>query len=143
MKAKRFLVSWIVGLLTMFSLSYLWHGIILNDMRTLPVEKSLYLGLMALMYSVLSCVLVYLIANLSLTGRLIVKRLLVGGALGFFIYLIAFTLGVSFSQNTASHIGVDFLWQMLEQGVGAVMIHFVFNIFIEFDKMREFRASKS
>lgn len=143
MKTKRFLVSWIVSLLVMYSLSFLWHSVLLNDMLTLPVEKPLYLGLMALTYSVISYVLVYLISNLSLSGRLVVNRLLVGGALGFFIYLIAFTLGVSFNQHTATHIGVDFVWQMFEQSVGAVAVHIIFNIFIELDKMREFKASKT
>jgi len=57
---------------------------------------------------------------------MVFKGFLGGAALGFFLYLVAFTLGVSFKSGDTKHVVVDFVWQMVEQGVGAVVIAYVF-----------------
>ena len=54
------------------------------------------------------------------------KGFLMGVALGFFIYLIAFVLGVSFKGSGTQHIVVDFLWQMIEQGIGGGVVGTVY-----------------
>jgi len=54
------------------------------------------------------------------------KGSLMGMALGFFIYLIAFVFGVSFKGSGFQHIVVDFIWQMIEQGVGGSVVSAVY-----------------
>ena len=49
-----------------------------------------------------------------------------GIALGFFIYLIAFVFGISFKGSGTEHVIVDFIWQMIEQGIGGGVIGFVY-----------------
>ena len=51
-------------------------------------------------------------------------RLKIGAAVGFVVYLLVFILGMSFASREMVHIVVDILWQMLEQGLGGLMVSF-------------------
>ncbi len=126
---RKFFLSWILSAVLMFSLSYVWHGWILNDLISLPYPLALFLGLSALVYLVIGFALTFVYSFVHLERNYTLKGLLLGGALGFFIYLIAFTLGVSFSSSgELEHVVVDFLWQMIEQGVGGTVTGLVFLI---------------
>lgn len=50
------------------------------------------------------------------------KGLLLGAILGFLVYLVAFIFGMSFTDRKVMHILVDILWQMVEQGLGGLMV---------------------
>ncbi len=112
----------------MFILSYLWHGVALNDLQELTVPKSLYFSL---------CVVVYLVIGLALTigmhkaiqyewvslkNAFPLFSVMVGSAVGFFVYLLIFVLGMSFAKNGMVHVFVDVLWQMFEQGMGGLAV---------------------
>jgi hypothetical protein len=57
-----------------------------------------------------------------------------GIAFGFFIYLIAFVLGISFKGTGAAHVVVDFIWQMIEQGVGGSVVGLIYMLARRYDK---------
>jgi len=126
MLKKRFLLSWLLSSILMFALSMFWHGFILNDLKFIPQPHSLFYSLAALAYIVIGFTITFVFTYLSMGIGIKLKGSLMGIALGFFIYLIAFVLGVSFKGAGTQHIVVDFLWQMIEQGVGGGIVGSVY-----------------
>lgn len=126
MLKKRFLLSWLLSSILMFALSMFWHGIILNDLKFIPQPHALFYSLAGLVYIVIGFTITFVFTYLSMGIGIKLKGSLMGIALGFFIYLIAFVLGVSFKGGGAQHIVVDFLWQMIEQGVGGGVVGSVY-----------------
>ena len=110
----------------MLGLSYFWHGVLLNDLRNVNYPPWYFFFLLLLVYSIISLILTLGFKYVNPTKSLVFKGFLGGAAFGFFLYLVAFTLGVSFKSGETKHIVVDFVWQMLEQGVGAVVVAYVF-----------------
>lgn len=110
----------------MLGLSYFWHGVLLNDLRNVNYPPWYFFFLLLLVYSIISLILTLGFKYINPTKNLVFKGFLGGAAFGFFLYLVAFTLGVSFKSGETKHIVVDFVWQMLEQGVGAVVVAYVF-----------------
>jgi hypothetical protein len=68
------------------------------------------------------------------------KGVTIGALMGFFIYLVAFVFGVSFNAGGLKYIVVDFLWQMVEQGVGGAVIGFLFSLYEEMEKLAKAEA---
>lgn len=122
MVSKKLFYSWIFSSVSMFSLSYLWHGYILNDLDNVQLPLPLYMGLAAVVYLVIGLLIAFIYTSLNLFSSLITKGISFGVVIGFFLYLIAFMLGVSFKAEGVEHIFIDFVWQMIEQGVGGFMI---------------------
>ncbi len=125
---RQILIPWLASTLVMYGLSYVWHGLALNDLSELKIPMGLY---------VLLSTVVYVLLGLGLTGALRLalhhqwigirqgfpwKGLLLGAVAGFVVYLIAFIFGMSFTDRKLMHILVDVLWQMLEQGFGGLMV---------------------
>lgn len=134
MKTKRFLICWFSASIIMYALSYLWHGILLNDYSNIRFPLWLYFTLAAIVYLIIGLVLTYLY-RFTRTRELKYKGAMMGMSLGFFIYLIAFVLGVSFNQHTASHIVVDFIWQMFEQGVGGAAVGSIMSFLLATERL--------
>jgi len=126
MLKKRFFVAWGFSTAVMMLLSYLWHGVVLNDLIYVPRPYFLFYSLALLVYIVIGFTLTFVFNYLSMGIGIKMKGSLMGMALGFFIYLIAFVLGVSFKGSGTEHVVVDFLWQMLEQGVGGSVVGFIY-----------------
>ncbi len=122
MLKKRFFISWIFASLIMAVASFVWHGLILNDLQFVPRPIEIFYLLAALVYVVIGFTLTFVYTYLSMGLGIKLKGFLMGMALGFFIYLIAFVLGISFKGSGTAHLMVDFLWQMLEQGFGGATI---------------------
>lgn len=125
MKRPGFLISWLLGAMSMFGISFVWHGVILNDLMAIPYPLSFFMGLCAIVYLFVSFLIAFSIEYLGIEEQHLPKGVGIGSILGFFLYLIAFTLGVSFQAQGTEHIVVNFLWQMIEQGVGGAMIGLV------------------
>ena len=123
---KRFLIALFLASITMFGMSMIWHGLLLNDLKFLEIDFHLFLGLASLAYLVIGFVLTFAYNYLSMGIGLKFKGFFLGVACGFFIYLIAFVLGISYNASDAAHTTVDFLWQMIEQGVGGSVVSFVY-----------------
>ncbi len=112
----------------MFLLSWVWHGLALTDLQELKIPKPLYFSLAGLVYLILGLGMTMGIHHaihsewISLKRAFPLSAMLVGGAVGFFVYLIIFVLGMSFAKSGMMHVLVDVLWQMLEQGLGGLAV---------------------
>lgn len=125
---KKLFFSWFFSLLTMLTLSYVWHGVILNDLRNVNYPSWYFFLLLLLVYSIIAFLLTMAFNYADPKKNLASKGFVGGAAFGFFLYLVAFTLGVSFKSGETKHIVVDFVWQMIEQGVGGMVVAYVFAI---------------
>ncbi len=112
----------------MYLLSWVWHGLALTDLEELSIPKPLYFGLAALVYLILGFGITFIIHTaiqhewVSLKRGFPLSGLLIGAATGFFVYLIIFVMGMSFAKSGAVHVAADVLWQMLEQGMGGLVV---------------------
>ena len=128
LRERRFLLPWIASAVLMYGLSYLWHGVALNDLRELRIPLGLYMGL---------CGLAYLIIGLGITiathqgiqlnwiglkQGFPLKGMLVGAVIGFIVFLLAFLFGMSFTDRGMMYIVVDVFWQMAEQALGGLVV---------------------
>jgi|GEM_PF-279324 len=126
---KRFFAAWIFSAVTMYGISYLWHGVFLNDFQKVAYPKDVLLISFALIYSVLGLVLSLFVKFLYFQSSTLMRGLLGGIALGFFVYLIAFSLGISlYSTPQWQYIAFDLTWQMVEQGVGGMVAALVYSM---------------
>lgn len=134
MLKKRFIISWFLSTAIMLVLSLFWHGIVLTDLHYIPSPHILFYALLALVYILIGFTLTFLYTYLSMGIGLKLKSSFMGIAFGFFIYLIAFVLGISFKGNGTAHVVVDFVWQMIEQGIGGSVIGLVYMLARRYDK---------
>jgi hypothetical protein len=134
-RPRHFVVIVAVCAGLMCGLSYVWHGVLLNDYTNIRIPMWLYFLLSALVYLLISVVLNFLYRYTHIR-EMRYRGLLIGASLGFFIYMIAFVLGVSFSQSSATHIAVDFLWQMIEQGIGGASLGLMYSLSSDIEKTR-------
>ncbi|MES1222956.1 MAG: hypothetical protein ABUT20_46115 [Bacteroidota bacterium] len=125
---KRFFISWIMSAIVMFSLSYLWHGIFLNDFSRLNYPKQVFFVIAIMVYLIISMGIAVVYSHHRLDGmkkQPLRKGLIVGAAFGFALYMITLVIGVSFTRTmTLGNIMFDCGWQMLEQAVGGVVVGF-------------------
>ena len=125
---RRILAPWIASTLVMYGLSYLWHGIALNDLRDLKVPMPLYVLLSTVVYLLIGLALTFGMHQaiqhkwIGIRQGFPLKGLMFGAAFGFVVYLIAFIFGMSFIDGKVMHILVDVLWQMVEQGMGGLVV---------------------
>ena len=136
MKPKWFIVSWLSCTVIMYGLSFLWHGVLLNDYVHIKYPLWLYFLLAGVVYLFIGLMLTYLY-HYTHSHKMQYKGAMMGACLGFFIYLIAFVLGVSFNQNSVHHIVVDFIWQMVEQGIGGSAVGFIFGFLTHMHKIEQ------
>ncbi len=114
--------------MVMYGLSFLWHGIALNDLRELKIPMGLYVALSAVVYLVIGLGITFAMHQaiqhqwIGIRQGFPFKGLLLGTILGFLVYLVAFIFGMSFTDRKVMHILVDVLWQMVEQGLGGLVV---------------------
>ena len=112
----------------MFGLSYVWHGLALTDLQELKIPLTLYFVLALLVYLVLGLVLTLVVHKaiqyewISLKGAFPFMAALIGTVAGFFVYLVIFIMGMTFTKHGMMHVVVDILWQMVEQGMGGLAV---------------------
>lgn len=121
----------------MLTMSYLWHGVILNDLRNVNYPHWYFFLLLLLVYAIIAFILTMAFNYVNPSKNLVFKGFTGGAAFGFFLYLVAFTLGVSFKSGETKHIVVDFVWQMFEQGIGGMVVAYVFSIAYKLQKAME------
>lgn len=129
MPLRRYiLLPWLLSSLVMYGLSYVWHGLILNDLADLRIPLTLYFILAAVVYLILGLGLTIGVHKaiqyewVSLKGAFPFVSMLMAAVVGFFVYLVIFVLGMSFAKSGAVHVVVDALWQMVEQAVGGLVV---------------------
>ena len=123
---KKLFFAWLLSTLSMLAISYTWHGVILNDLRMVNYPEWYFFGLLCITYSIIALIMTVAFNLLDPKKHPLAKAALLGGAFGFFLYLVAFTLGISFKSGAVEHVVVDFIWQMVEQGIGAMVVAWVF-----------------
>ena len=123
---KRFISAWLISTISMLAVSYTWHGVILNDLRQVNYPEWYFFLLLCLTYSIIALIMTGVYQFTLPKKNPVFRAAVLGGAFGFFLYLVAFTLGISFKSGAVEHVVVDFVWQMVEQGFGAVVVAWVF-----------------
>lgn len=130
MNTKRFFLSWILSSLIMFSLSYLWHGVFLNDLQRISYPKEIFFTGAIITYLILGFLVtkIYLLNfPKAIASRPLLRGLLSGAFLGIATYLVTLVTGVSFSSElTVENILFDILWQTAEQTFGGITVAFVY-----------------
>lgn len=122
----RFFISWILAAILMYLAFYGWHGLFLNDLNRINFSKSVFLGLAALVYLVISFVLYKTYESKLLTKYVsspMIRGMVSGFMLGFVLFALVTVLGISFTKNmTREYLVADFVWQITEQMIGGVII---------------------
>lgn len=112
----------------MFSLSYLWHGIFLNDFARLNYPKQVFFVIAIMVYLIIAMGISVVFSHHRLDGlkkEPFKKGLIVGASFGFALYMITLVIGVSFTRTMSlGNIMFDCGWQMFEQAVGGVVVGF-------------------
>jgi len=130
MNTKRFFLSWILSSLAMFGLSYLWHGIFLNDLERLSYPKEIFLTGSVITYLILGFLLtrIYLMKfPKTIAKKPLIRGIISGAFLGVATYIVTLVVGVSFSTElTPKYILFDMMWQAIEQTVGGIVVAFVY-----------------
>ncbi|MEK6615029.1 MAG: hypothetical protein AABZ32_02790 [Bacteroidota bacterium] len=130
MNTKRFFLSWILSSLTMFSLSYLWHGIFLNDLERLSYPKEIFFAGSIVTYLILGFLVtkIYLMKfPKQIATKPLVRGIISGALLGIATYVVSLVIGVSFNSTlTPQYILFDVLWQTVEQTFGGITVAFVY-----------------
>jgi hypothetical protein len=125
---KRFFISWIMAAIVMFSLSYIWHGVFLNDFSRLNYPKQIFFVIAIIVYLIISLGIAIVYSHHRLDAykkQPLKKGLIVGVAFGFALYMITLVIGVSFTRTLSlGNIMFDCAWQMLEQGIGGIVVGF-------------------
>ncbi|MCB9169389.1 MAG: hypothetical protein H6597_05825 [Flavobacteriales bacterium] len=142
---RGFLVPWLLSAVVMFGLSYVWHGLALNDLQELQVPMGFYFTLAGLVYFIIGLGITLAVHQAILHQWIDLRKafpftsMLVGAIIGFVVYLIVYVFGVSFTiSNDMMHIAVDAIWQIVEQAVGGLMV----SLGIIYDMHRSFLESE-
>jgi protein-S-isoprenylcysteine O-methyltransferase Ste14 len=130
------MLSWILSSLTMFGLSYIWHGIILNDYAILAYPFQIYLVSAAVVYLVIGFLLtrIFIAEFLDrISDKAIPRGLAAGAALGIIVYMVALVVGVTFNSGMElKYLLLDVVWQTAEQCLGGLVVGLVYLLVYEF-----------
>ncbi len=130
---KRFFITWIITSLVMFSISYAWHGIFLNDFSRLTYPKEIFFIFSSIVYLVIGFVVVKVIDSKILERffhrKLFLEGLIKGMFCGFIFFLIATVIGVSFNPVSGiKNLLFDMGWQIVEQGIGGCTVAIMYMV---------------
>lgn len=130
MNAKRFFISWLISSLIMFGLSYVWHGVVLNDFVRLSYPKEIFLTGSIITYLILG----FLVTRIflmpypqAIATKPLLRGIISGLLLGIATYIVTLVTGVSFSSSlTVENIFFDLSWQAVEEMIGGLTVAFVY-----------------
>ncbi|MFI5149639.1 MAG: hypothetical protein ACHQRM_07880 [Bacteroidia bacterium] len=135
MLTRRFLLSWMLSSVLMWGLSYVWHGIFLNDIANLSYPKGIYLVASTVVYLAIGMVLTKLYTLQFVIHTLqnfFIRGIVCGAVTGLLFYMFALVIGVSFSKHISlGDMAIDIPWQLFEQIFGGIIIALVFVIIYE------------
>jgi hypothetical protein len=132
---RKFVISWISSSVLMFSISYVWHGIILNDISNLSYPRGIYLFSSSIVYLVVGLTITT-IFSAQIIGKIInnlfLRGIILGALIGMVLFMFAMVVGVTFTKSvTINSIAFDLPWQMLEQSLGGLIIASIFSMMYE------------
>ncbi len=111
----------------MFTLSFIWHGVILNDFNRLDYPRNVYLIASLVAYLIIGLIVsraYYLKPMERFEKKPVMRGVSAGAVSGFVIYLIAFVIGISFGGRKLEYVIVDLIWQVIEQSAGGIAVGF-------------------
>jgi hypothetical protein len=121
----RFFISWIVGAIAMYTSFYIWHGVFLNDFKQIQFPFIWFVSLSAFAYLVISYIL-YRVFETNILRKIdgiFMRGLISGLIVGVSLFAIMTVLHISFTKNmTSTYLMADFVWQIVEQTIGAMII---------------------
>ena len=130
---SRFFLAWLLSALFMYIAFYLFHGVLTNDLLKSSLPKTFFLSVAAVVYLVVAFGMSLLFKSTSLSKSIkkpYMRGLLIGCVTAFFLYGVAFTIGISFSFKTSMiNVAVDVCWQLIEQNIGAFLIVLTHTLF--------------
>lgn len=120
----------------MFALSYVLHGIVLNDYLRLSLKLHIFLTLSALAYLMIGFILAFIIAHFNKKMHLFRKGVFYGMFVGACVNLISVVFGISFHGGHAELLQYlfDFGWQTAEQGIGGFMAAGVYILVARYER---------
>lgn len=138
MATKKFVISWFASAIVMFVFSYIWHGVMLNDVNMIRYPFGLFLLFASIVYLVAGA-LVAKVYTLEFFSRFakhpFIKGLLVGALCGILLYIISIVVGVSYTKTLSrEYMLIDITWQMIEQAIGGFVVGVV-HVFVWDDSM--------
>lgn len=122
MLRKKPLFACLSSAVLMFSLSYGWHGVVLNDFRKINYPIEVFLLFLAILYLLLGFIMALGLSYIPGKKHSLYSGLGLGIVSGLVIFLIVFVLGTSFSGKELQplHASIDFIWQIVEQSLGGL-----------------------
>jgi hypothetical protein len=127
-KIKKFIFSWLISAVIMYSLSYAWHGILLNDFDRISFPRGAYLTMAAFVYLLIGFIVASAYNSEAIeriSKKPILKGLVAGVICGFVLYIVALVVGVSFGGRSLENILIDVFWQVIEQGIGGLVVGYL------------------
>lgn len=121
----RFFLSWIIGAIAMYIAFYVWHGVVLNDFKQIQFPMVWFVILSAFSYLVISFIQyrVFETRILAYFDSIIMRGFITALIVGISLFAIMTVLHISFTKNmTTTYLITDFIWQIVEQSVGATFI---------------------
>jgi hypothetical protein len=138
----RFYLSWLIGAVAMYGSFYLWHGVVLNDFKNIQFSPLWFMIMSAVAYLIISFVLyrVFETKILSFFDNILFRGFFTALIVGVSLFVIMTVLHISFTKNmTTTYLITDFVWQIIEQSIGALVIvagkHFIFEPDPEFEEI--------
>ena len=132
---KRFLIGWIISSLSMFGLSYLWHGVFLNDYQLITYPLGIYLVCAAVAYLLIGFLVsrAFIIEYFDkVTRHPLGRGPFIGFICGVLVYIIATVVHVTFNKDMdLKYLFLDIFWQGVEQAFGGLMIGIVYMLVYE------------
>lgn len=132
---KRFMIAWICTTLVMFGLSYLWHGLFLNDYNLISYSKVVYFSFATVAYIFVGFLVTraYSLPFFDKTSsNSILRGFWVGFSCGILVSILATTVNISFNKShDLKYLIFDLTWQGIEQGIGGLIVGFVYVLVYE------------
>lgn len=130
------MLGWILSSILMFAVSYLWHGVVLNDFERISYPFEIYLVSAGVVYLVIGFLMsrIFIAEFLDRYSEKAVPRgLLTGIGMGVIVFMSALVFGVSFSSMAdMKFLVMDFIWQVVEQTVGGLAVGLIYLLVFEF-----------
>lgn len=135
------MIGWLASSIVMFGLSYLWHGVFLNDYELIQYPKGIFISASAIVYLFIGLLLsrIFIADFLDKISRHpLLRGPAAGFAAGIMVYLIALVIGVTYNKGLdMKYIVMDVVWQGVEQAIGGLFVGlsymFIFEPFIRHD----------
>ena len=135
MKTKSFLLAWSSAFVVCFALGYLWHDEIMTNFYTEHFERQqnpdINVSVTAIAYLIITFLMTLIYSVWHKGKNPLIEGLLLGLIVGILWSLPAPLLDIAFGVGiTPSGILFDSAWQMIEEGIGGVVLARVYQFSI-------------